>query len=162
MLRGVLACVAAAGVFAPAAVAHGPCGICLSRISGPPGTKVTAQHTTAYRIVWNGSGLPQDGALRPLYRRGQPTVELVELAVPRESVSFRVPAAAPGRHPVVIYDGSENGFHYTFDVFRVIRDDEESSFHLRVALLAGVATLLLLAAAYGARRSMSQSSPSRR
>jgi hypothetical protein len=162
VLRAVTASVIAAGIFVAAAPAHGPCGICLSPTSGPPGTEVTTQHGTAYWIIWNGRGLPQDGALRPVYRRGIPTIELVKLAAARDSVSFRVPAVRPGRYPVVIYDGSENGFHYTWDFFRVTAEDE-SGFHLRIALLAAGATvLLLLAGAYGARRSMSQPSPSRR
>jgi hypothetical protein len=161
VLRAILSSVVAAGIFVAAAPAHGPCGTCLSPMSGPPGTKVTTQQTTAYRIIWNGRGLPQDGALRPVYRRAVPTIELVKLAAARKDVSFRVPAARPGSYPVVIYDGSENGFHYTWDLFRVTAKDE-SGFHLRAALLAAGAVLLLLSGAYGAKRSMSQPSPSRR
>jgi hypothetical protein len=173
VLRAVLASALAAGTFAAWASAHGPCGTCLSPMSGPPGTEVTTEHTTAYWIIWNGRGDPQDRVLGPLYRRDAKTTDLVRcgnappgsspvlLCPVRRSLKFTVPNVPPGRYPVVIYDGSEGGGHYTFDVFRVTRDDE-SGFHLRVALVAGGATLLLLVGAYGARRSMSQPSPSRR
>lgn len=60
----------------------------------------------------------------------------------------------------MIYDGSEGGRHDTWDLFRVTGQDE-SRFHIRVALLAGGAFLLLLVATYGARRSTAQPSPSR-
>jgi hypothetical protein len=142
-------------------------------MSGPPGTEVTTRHTTAYWIVWNGRGGFGDRVLRPRYRRDARTIDLVRcsqappgsypvlLCPVRRNVKFTIPRVPEGTYPVLIYDGSESGGHYTWDLFRVTAEDE-SGFHLRLALLAGGATLLLLAAAYGARRSMSQPSPSRR
>jgi hypothetical protein len=175
-MRAVLLTAVLAGIHAGPGMAHGPCGICLSPTFGTPGTEVAIRHRPAYWIIWNGAGLPQDGALRPVHRKDARTIELVRCSgAPRTSVpvllcparrnlSFVVPEVPPGRYPVVIYDGSENGFHYTWDLFRVTAEDHSGGFHLRaplLPLLAG-AVLLLLVGAYGARRSISHSSPSRR
>jgi hypothetical protein len=136
---------------------------------------VTIRGTTAYWVIWNGSGLPQDGALRPHHRADARTFDVVNLA-PRElpaldtvapevlpeartGVEFNVPKVSQGRYPVVIYDGSEGGEHYTFDVFTVTRKDGGPWRALGGAAFAAAA---LLAAVYGARRWMSQPSPSRR
>jgi hypothetical protein len=142
-------------------------------MSGPARTDVSIRHTTAYWIIWNGPGDPQDRVLRPVYRSDAKTIELVRcseappnsapilLCPARRNVEFTVPDVPPGTYPVVIYDGSESGGHYTWDFFRVT-GKEETGAHLQIALLAGAAFLLLVAAAYGARRSISQASPSRR
>jgi hypothetical protein len=174
VIRAVVTAAVVAGISVPPALAHGPCGICLSPTSGPPGTEVTIRHTPAYWIIWNGRGLPQDGALRPVHRRHARTIELVRcsqappgsapvlLCPARENVTFNVPRVPAGSYPVVIYDGTESGFHYTFDLFRVTAEDESSDVHLQPALLAGAALLLLLmAGAYGARRSIAHASASR-
>jgi hypothetical protein len=170
--RVLVAAAVVAGLYVAPASAHGPCGICLKPASGPPGTKVRISHTSAYWVIWNGRGLPQDGALRPLHRGNARTIELVRcrqappgsdpvlLCPARRDVSFTVPQVASGSYPVVIYDGTESGFHYTFDVFRVT-SNAGRGFPLRLALFAGAA-LLLLAVAYGARRSITQASRSRR
>jgi hypothetical protein len=173
VLRALVASVLVAGLFVAPALAHGPCGGCLSRASGPPGTTVTVTHTTAYWIIWNGPVDPQDRVLRPVYRRDAGTMDLVRcrgappgsspvlLCPIRRNVEFTVPDVAKGTYAVVIYDGSEGGGHYTWALFRVTVEDE-SGFDLRMALLAGGATLLLLVGAYGARRSITQASRSRR
>jgi hypothetical protein len=168
VMRAAFAGLVVALVLAASAEAHGPCGSCLSRTSGPPKTRVTVR-TTAYWIIWNGTGLPQDGALGPVHRRDERTIELVRcrqappdsvpvlLCPARRDVSFVVPDVPPGPYPVVIYDGSEGGFHYTWDLFRVTAVDE-TDHHLYVALLAG-GFLLLIAVTHGARRVLVQRSP---
>ncbi|HEV2712999.1 MAG TPA: hypothetical protein VGU26_07870 [Gaiellaceae bacterium] len=159
-------------VLSPAAGAHGPCGTCLDPLSGPPGTEVTIRNTPAYWVIWNGPGLPQDGALRPRYRPDAPRIELVRcsaappnsspvlLCPARRNVRFIAPDVRRGSYPVVIYDGSENGFHYTWDLFRVTEDAGSfpRMYAVLVTLLAAALTLLV----YGARRSISHASPSRR
>jgi hypothetical protein len=103
------------------ALAHGPCN-CLSRNSGPPGTKVTiVGGWTAYRVIWNGGGFHNDMQIRRLRRRGSRMIELVRLPGARRGVRFLVPYVPPGVYPIVIHDGSEGGFHYTWAVFRVRR-----------------------------------------
>jgi len=153
----------------PSALAHGPCGSCLSRWSGPPGTEVTVTNTTAYWIVWNGRGLPQDGALRPRYRPRSPTIDLVRyelspastegldpgvVSVARRNVRFQVPEVDEGTYPVVIYDGSEGGVHYTWDLFRVTAAGEGTSSRWGVVLVA--AALVCVGALYLARRVQEQ------
>ncbi len=71
---------------------------------------------------------------------------------------FRVPDVSPGRYEVKIYDGSEEGQHYTWDFFRVT-PKSSVPWGLLFALVAVLISAMLL---YGARRSMFQSSPSRR
>jgi hypothetical protein len=109
-------------LFAPAvALAHGPCN-CLSRNSGPHGTEVRLKGGwTAYRVIWNGGGFHNDRQIRRLRRPGVRTIELVRLPRARRGVRFQIPPAPPGVYPVVIYDGSEGGFHYTWALFRVRR-----------------------------------------
>ena len=102
-----------------AALGHNRCG-CLSRTEGRPVALVTIdrQGWTAYRVVWNGRG---HSNLNRYRRRGVPAIELVRFRRPRRGVRFRVPRVPPGRYPVVIYDGSEGGSHYVWELFRVRR-----------------------------------------
>ncbi len=46
-------------------------------------------------------------------------VVLVNLPRAQEDVRFVVPDVEPGTYPVVIYDGAEEGGHYTWDLFTV-------------------------------------------
>jgi hypothetical protein len=159
--------------YPPPAAGHDPCGPCLSPSSGPPGTKVTITQTTAYWVVWNGRGLPQDALLRSHYRPMAQTIDLVRYALPpastaapdpdvlpaaRRNVRFTVPAVREGTYAVVIYDGSEGGEHYTWDLFRV-RAGEGSANWPAVAGAAAAAAALFLVA-YGARRVLRQPSES--
>jgi hypothetical protein len=156
----MLAAVAVALAWPAAATGHGPCGICLSRSSGPPGSEVTITHRTAYRVVWNGRGLPHDGALRPAYRRREETIELVryEVRAARLRVRFTVPDVPAGSYPIVIYDGSESGHHYTWDPFRVTADDRGATWSGLAGSAAAAAALFLVA--YGVRRLRRQPSES--
>ena len=144
------------------ALAHGPCGPpdCLSPTSGPPGTEVTIRDTPAYWVMWNFRGLPQDGALGPNYRQGFRTFDLVKLRRARRDVRFRIPKVPPGPYPVTIFDGSEAGHHYTWALLNVTRDEGGPRWGALGGAVLGGALLLVLA--YGARRWMSQPSPSRR
>lgn len=116
------AAIVAVLLLAPAAaLAHNRCG-CLSRSSGPPGAQVTIKGGwTAYRVVWNGRGLAGHRSLNRFHRRGFRTIELVKLPRARRGVRFRVPRVPPGIYPVVIYDGSEGGTHYVWELFRLRR-----------------------------------------
>lgn len=53
-----------------------------------------------------------------MYHYDEPVVVLAEER-PRAPLSFTVPDATPGRYLVVIYNGSESGFHYTWDFYTV-------------------------------------------
>jgi hypothetical protein len=160
-----LAALAVALVLPASAGGHGPCGMCLRPSSGPPGTKVTITHTTAYWVVWNGRGLPQDGSLRPHYRPRAETIDLVRYELPpaatatpdpdvlpaaRRNVRFTVPAVPAGSYPVVIYDGTEGGEHYTWDPFRVTVDEGGTNWPAIAGAAAAAVVLFLVA--YGARR----------
>jgi hypothetical protein len=146
-----VAALAVALAWPAGAAAHGPWHF-LSRSSGPPGSEVTIARTTAYRVVWNGRGLPHDGSLRPAYRPRAETIELVQSPVEaaRRGVRFAVPDVPPGSYPVVVYDGSEGGFHYTWDWFRVTPDEGGGTWSALAGAAAAAAALFLVA--YGARR----------
>jgi hypothetical protein len=118
--------VCAGGLPVEPASGHGPCG-CLTPASGPAGTTVSAA-VGAYKVVFNPDrtdlgigprslwadhrpGLAPTVVFRSTYRYAD-----LPLAGP---VEFQVPAAAPGRYLVGIYDGSEGGAHYTWEYFRV-------------------------------------------
>ncbi len=73
-------------------------------------------------------------------------------------MQFQVPDVPPGRYEVKIYDGSEEGQHYTWDFIRVTAKSSVP-WALLFALLAGLLGALLT---YGARRSIVHSSRSRR
>jgi hypothetical protein len=107
---------------ATTAHAHGPCirnvqmQSCLIPSSGLPGTHVRIVGL-AYRVVWN-----QDVAFagdRDRYRPGSKTITLLKLRHARQRVEFQVPKVVPGVYAVVIYDGAEDGAHYTWGLFRV-------------------------------------------
>jgi hypothetical protein len=103
-------------------------------------------------VVWNGGGLPHDGSLRPAYRPRAETIELVrhEVRAARRGIRFTVPDVPPGSYPVVIYDGSEAGFHYTWDPFRVTAGDGGANWPPVAGAAAAAAALFLVV--YGARR----------
>lgn len=127
----ILAGIAALGGAAVPALAHGPCLNCLEPGAGPPGTRV---HVAAEGVlaVWNprpnmlALGVPGNSTecsikcagAKPTYHYDEPMVVLAE-SNKREPMSFTVPDATPGRYLVVIYNGSESGFHYTWDFFTV-------------------------------------------
>lgn len=49
---------------------------------------------------------------------GQPRVVLQDQPQPA-AATFRVPLTAPGRYLVLVYDGTEDGMHYSWDYIRV-------------------------------------------
>ncbi len=55
---------------------------------------------------------------KSIYHFDQPMVVLAE-ADRRSQLQFAVPDVLPGKFIVVMYDGSEDGRHYTYDTFRV-------------------------------------------
>lgn len=115
-----------AAAFAAPAEGHGPCRRsttetgCLRPAQGPAGTRVTITAGVAYRVVWN-ENVVYFGDAKARYRPLRPIVVVAKTGRPREGVEFVVPNTEPGTYPVAIYDGSEAGAHYTWDVFTVTR-----------------------------------------
>jgi hypothetical protein len=113
------ACASALLMTAVPAVAHGPCG-CIRPATATPGEQLASTYPTI-RIVWNP--VPADLLIGPDYLGrdhvdGQPRVVLQEQPQPA-SASFQVPATAPGRYLVLLYDGTEGGAHYSWDYITV-------------------------------------------
>jgi hypothetical protein len=101
------------------AVAHGPCG-CIKPAAATPGEQLASTYPTI-RIIWNP--VPADLLIGPDYLGrdhvdGQPRVVLQEQPRPALA-SFQVPATAPGRYLVLLYDGTEGGAHYSWDYITV-------------------------------------------
>jgi hypothetical protein len=78
------------------------------------------------RVIWNPD--PQklaNGALRyvpdgDFYHPGLRTVTLLHRNQIRRGADLKVPhSVSPGRYLVVIFDGDEDGTHYTWDVLRL-------------------------------------------
>jgi hypothetical protein len=112
-------CVSALPSFAVPAAAHGPCG-CVSPAVATPGEQLVSSIPTI-KIVWNP--VHDDLLIGPDYLArdhvtGQPRVVLQDQPQPAPA-TFRVPATAPGRYLVLLYDGTEGGAHYSWDYIRV-------------------------------------------
>ena len=125
----IVAAACASAVLAPAgpAAAHGPCG-CITPAAAIPGEQLVSTYPTV-KVVWNP--VPADLPIGPDYLArdhvtGQPRVVLQEQPQPG-SASFRVPATAPGRYLVVLYDGTEGGAHYSWDYITVRPGPRSSS-----------------------------------
>ena len=103
--------------------AHGPCDPdCLSRFAGPPGKRIELR-VKSIRVVLNPrrSQLPYGPKeLWRTRRAGVPPRRLHRSRAPRRG-HFRVPDVPRGRYPLVIWDGSEGGAHYTWTWFVVKR-----------------------------------------
>jgi hypothetical protein len=139
------------------AAAHGPCGErCLEPNQGPPGTRVSTEDLVGVLAIWNprpetlSLGAPGTSAdcntscARELeiYHVDQPSIVLAESST-RKQLHFRVPDVPAGRYLVVVYDGSENRHHYTWQPFTVtpsgsLDTSEDSSQSERPAWLFGV------------------------
>ena len=112
-------CASALVLAAVPAVAHGPCG-CITPAAAMPGEQLASSYPTI-RVVWNP--VPADLLIGPDYLArdhvsGQPRVVLQEQPRPG-SATFRIPATAPGRYLVLLYDGTEGGAHYSWDYITV-------------------------------------------
>lgn len=146
------------------AQAHGPCRVsvtvvgCLQPSSGGPGTRVTIVGTTAYKVVWN-ENVVYDSELH--FHRGAKTVQLLRLSHGERNVEFVVPRTPPGSYPVAIYDGAEDGQHYTWNVFKV-NGSSSSSFWQRVAPWLALPAIALLGAMLLLGRGRIRSSLARR
>jgi hypothetical protein len=113
------ACASTLLMTAVPAVAHGPCG-CIRPVTATPGERLVSTYPTI-KIVWNP--IPEDLLIGPDYLGrdhvdGQPRVVLQKQPQPA-SASFQVPATAPGRYLVLLYDGTEGGTHYSWDYITV-------------------------------------------
>lgn len=121
------------------AYAHGPCGdMCLEPNSGPPGTAVTTENLEGVLAVWNPRpntlplGVPGTSArcdpkcarAKPLFHLEQPTRILAESVKPTQ-LHFAIPESPTGKYLIVVYDGSEGGFHYTWETFEVTEGDQQ-------------------------------------
>jgi hypothetical protein len=112
-------CASALVIAAGPAAAHGPCG-CITPTAAAPGEQLVSNYPTI-KIVWNP--LPADLLIGPEYLTrdhvtGQPRLVLQEQPRPG-TATFRVPATAPGRYLVLLYDGTEGGAHYSWDYITV-------------------------------------------
>jgi hypothetical protein len=56
---------------------------------------------------------------KPFYHPNQPTIVVAESGS-RRRLEFEAPDAPPGTYLVVVYDGGGNGFHYTWEFFRLL------------------------------------------
>jgi hypothetical protein len=56
---------------------------------------------------------------KPIYHPDEAAVVVAERDRPSR-LTFTVPRVEPGRYLVVVYDGSEGGFHYTWETFLVV------------------------------------------
>ena len=113
------ACTSALLSFAAPAAAHGPCG-CVRPTVATPGRQLASSIPTI-KIVWNP--VRDDLLIGPDYLAsdhvtGQPRVVLQDQPQPAPA-TFRVPATAPGRYLVLLFDGTEGGMHYSWDYIRV-------------------------------------------
>jgi hypothetical protein len=121
-LRSLLlaaACASAVLVGAVPAAAHGPCG-CIKPTAATPGKRLVST-TPTIKIVWNP--VRDDLLIGPdflgrAHVAGQPRVVLQEQPQ-RGLATFAVPATAPGRYLVLLYDGTEGGMHYSWDYITV-------------------------------------------
>jgi hypothetical protein len=146
---------AAVSLAAPTlAVAHGPCR-CTTPTSGPPGTEL-AIDTQTLDVVWN----PPPDQLRiaptPLiagyYVPDTTTERLADNPEPVDFERVLIPEVPPGRYLAVIYDGSEQGNHYTWDYVNVtasashggVNDGAISLDLLAVALVGGLGVVLAI------------------
>ena len=105
--------------FAVPAAAHGPCG-CVKPAVATPGQQLVSSIRTI-KIVWNP--VRDDLLIGPDYLarnhvNGQQRVVLQDQPQPA-SATFRVPATAPGRYLVLLFDGTEDGMHYSWDYITV-------------------------------------------
>lgn len=129
------------GGFAPAAVAHGPCGCVQPRLIevggqiriASPATPGAAERRgyPAYRVLFNPRrddlGIAP-GHLATAHRADVPTTTVLDR--PRDEATrnarFRVPEnTPPGVYMVLIFDGGEGGAHNTWDYVHVIDPHEE-------------------------------------
>jgi hypothetical protein len=113
------ACASALLMTAVPAAAHGPCG-CIRPAAARPGEQLVSTVPTI-KLIWNP--VPSDLLIGPDYLGrdhvdGQPRVVLQEQPQPAVA-SFQVPATAPGRYLVLMYDGTEGGVHYSWDYITV-------------------------------------------
>ena len=119
MLVLITVCVSALVVGAIPADAHGPCG-CIKPTAATPGERLVSS-TPTIKIVWNP--VRDDLFIGPdflvrAHVAGQPRVVLQEQSQPGLA-TFTVPATAPGRYLVLLYDGTEGGVHYSWDYITV-------------------------------------------
>jgi hypothetical protein len=144
-------------ILSEAASAHGPCGErCLEPNEGPLGTPVSTDDLVGVLAIWNprpetlslgAPGTSGDCDTRcarqlEIYHLDQPSIVLAETRT-RQQLHFRVPDVPAGRYLVVVYDGSENRHHYTWQPFTVtpsgsLEPSEVSSQSRRLPWLFGI------------------------
>jgi len=81
-------------------------------------------------------------------------VELFAADRPARGVRFRVPDTGAGTYLVATFDGSEGGFHYTWDFFRVSAEKESrAAYHLIFWLVVVSGAGMIATALIALRRS---------
>lgn len=113
------------------------------RRQGLAGTRVAIHK--ALRVVWNGYEAPPGAP----YHEDRRSLTLLELDEPSRNVTVRIPDVRPGRYALLVYDGSEDGGHITWTVFRVLPrslaatgPDRTPGLSLLVLALVGASTLI--------------------
>ena len=172
LIRSLIVMMAVLAALTPAAAAHGPCG-CLEPTSGPVGTSVSARYPI-YKVIFNPDRADLGIGPESLWREHRPGAPVTIYRdtwrysrKPRnDGGNFRIPAAAPGRYLIALYDGGEGGQHYSWDTFTVTgaraiappRDEPEEASWLPaagagiLALLAGLGIGLALGPRIRAQR----------
>jgi hypothetical protein len=113
-------------VSAAPAWAHGPCR-CLSKKVLQPGQRITvASNYRVTKAVWNPDpdklanpalALLYDGKF---YHHGEKTLILLQRPHAKRGAEMHLPSKLrPGRYVLVLFDGTESGTHYTWQVVRV-------------------------------------------
>jgi len=106
-------------------------------------------------VLWNPARTDLPLGPPALWARHRPgvTVELFAGDRPASGVRFRIPDTRAGTYLVATFDGSEGGFHYTWDFVRV-RPEQESraAYHLIFWLAVGSGFGLIAIAIVALRR----------
>jgi hypothetical protein len=119
-----LALAAAWQMSPPAAAAHGPCSCTWPVVVSPGGALRTG---SGYKAIWNLRPADFANQTTPIelasgHRPGAPTRTVLQgsRSHPRRRMVVRVPRATPpGIYVVLVFDGSEAGWHTTWDYVQV-------------------------------------------
>jgi hypothetical protein len=108
------------------AQAHGPC-YCLSTTGIRPAQRITvARNYRVTKAVWNPNPFKLTNPALALlyngkfYHRREKTLTLLRRTHPERGANLTVPSKVrPGKYLLALFDGTEGGTHYTWDVVKV-------------------------------------------
>ena len=124
--------IAAAGVLAAPAAAHGPCGCLDPRLAEAGRSVRIAGGQPAYRVVFNPR--PRELGIAPAHLASAHRADVATTTVldrprrrPIRRARLRVPAGTPpGVYLVLIFDGGEGGAHSTWEYLHVVEPADRS------------------------------------